>query len=279
MAPNFHQSSADDGGPTTSAPKSSIYAFPFPSSSATTTPFVFGVTGSATATPKQSTTIISSNSSSDKQQQQQQQPMKREIMCSPIPSAISTFHLRQRLIPPTFIIPLVVLLLAPTVVVTILTTSVHLAMGVTHNVSRIMEWITSMAILAGTIFIVHEGRSAIERYAPNDKARDVALQRSEIALPFWSLIISIVIVRVVVFGVLGYIAPSLFGLSNGGMIEDGFGGIWDLVRMATLRTIQVAGACIAPALGWMSMSILVLLRYTGPFCPIGKSPHTYPCLI
>jgi hypothetical protein len=29
----------------------------------------------------------------------------------------------------------------------------------------------------------------------------------------------------------------------------------------------------------MSMSILVLLRYTGPFCPIGKSPHTYPCLI
>jgi hypothetical protein len=25
----------------------------------------------------------------------------------------------------------------------------------------------------------------------------------------------------------------------------------------------------------MSMSILVLLRYTGPFCPIGKSPHTY----
>ena len=267
MAPNFHQSGDE---PSSSDPSPSTYAFPFPSSSsATTTPFIFGNmdgrTPGSTATPKQSkTTIISSSNSSSGQQQQ---PMKRLIMCSPIPSAISSFHLRQRLIPPALIIPVIVLLLAPTVVVTVLSTSAHLAMGVSHDVSRITEWLTSMTVLAGTICIYHEGRIAIERHAPNDKARDGALKRSEVALPFWSLVISIVIVRVVVFGILGYIAPSLFELAMGGVVEDNAGGIWDLVR----RAIQIIGACIAPALGWMSISILVLMRYTGPFCPIGKT--------
>lgn len=272
MAPP-HQT--DDGTPLKT--QSSIYAFPFPSSSAATTPFIFGnVAGRtlvSTTTQKQSTTTsTSSTSSSDKHQQ----PMKRIVICSPIPSMISNLNLRQHLIPPTFIIPLVVLLLAPTVVITILTTSAHLAIGVSYvNVSRITLWLTSTTVLAGTILICYEGRSAIERHAPNDKARDKALQRSEVALPFWSLVISIVIVRVVVFGILGYIAPSLFGLTNGGMVKDGAGVIWDLVRLATLRAIQVIGACIAPALGWILMSILVLLRYTGPLCPIGKTPYYY----
>ena len=35
-------------------------------------------------------------------------------------------------------------------------------------------------------------------------------------------------------------------------------------------SIKIASTCFLPAIGWMVLSLLIVLRYTGPFCPIGK---------
>jgi len=134
--------------------------------------------------------------------------------------------------------------------------------------------VTSTAILLSTFILFRIGKSTIERHAPNEIAKKKALAQSTYALPFWSLVISICVVRALHY-CLGDILP-LF--SNGSDVEEVSRGWmnWGLgiVTTTLFWAIKVAGACVGPALGWTVMSVLVLCRYTGPFCPIVRCSST-----
>jgi hypothetical protein len=114
-------------------------------------------------------------------------------------------------------------------------------------------------------------RNAIIRHAPDDNAKRDALSRCVVALPFWSMLASMVIVRAIVrILVLPLYAPRpalMRGIVDGGVVGGGDRWrCWDVVY----TTIDVLGLFIGPALAWMALGILVVLRYAGPFRPIGE---------
>ncbi len=37
-----------------------------------------------------------------------------------------------------------------------------------------------------------------------------------------------------------------------------------------IATIEISGACVAPALAWAALGALVALRYNGLFCLVGE---------
>mmetsp|Transcript_5106 Transcript_5106/g.11604 ORF Transcript_5106/g.11604 Transcript_5106/m.11604 type:complete len:167 (-) Transcript_5106:1967-2467(-) len=109
------------------------------------------------------------------------------------------------------------------------------------------------------------GRTAITKHAPTEKSKRKALARSMVALPFWSLLFSMVVVHAFLHYFLG--ATDADDVSSRGWMSSS----WGLVTTTLFYTVKVAGACVGPALAWMVISLLVVCRYIGPFCPIGKS--------
>jgi hypothetical protein len=73
-------------------------------------------------------------------------------------------------------------------------------------------------------------------------------------LPFWSLAFAISVLRA---------ARSVLGLP---VVLAG-GCRW---RGLVIATIKISGACVALALAWAALGMLVALRYNGLFCPIGE---------
>jgi hypothetical protein len=73
-------------------------------------------------------------------------------------------------------------------------------------------------------------------------------------LPFWFLVFAISVSRV---------ARSVLGLP----VALGGGRGW---RGLVITMIEISRACIAPALAWAALGALVVLRYDGPFCPVGE---------
>ena len=111
-------------------------------------------------------------------------------------------------------------------------------------------------------------------------SKDQVTKRCQYALPFWSFIISLIMVRMVVycFGSISFFASSTtdyIGNEDSKHYNGGAGGSWigwyfGLLSRTLFWSVKITGTCFGPSLGWMIMSILVVLRYTGPFCPIGK---------
>ncbi len=73
-------------------------------------------------------------------------------------------------------------------------------------------------------------------------------------LPFWSLAFVISVLRA---------ARSVLGLPVVLAVGCGWGGL-------VIGTIKISGACVALALAWAALGMLVALRYNGLFCPVGE---------
>jgi len=113
------------------------------------------------------------------------------------------------------------------------------------------------------------GKGIIDEYLLSELIKKQT-RDNKFAVTFWSLIISIVSVRMLVsFGTL--FTSSNYDYENG----SGEGGGWfywcfGLVTSTLFWCIKISTSCFGASLGWSIMSVLVVLRYTGPFCPIGK---------
>ncbi|KAL7426694.1 hypothetical protein ACHAXH_001032, partial [Discostella pseudostelligera] len=287
MAPPFHFPSSDDASSsstttTTTTSHSTIFSFPTPTMVDPTTAAA-AVAGDATknkpaaatkAAASTTTTITTAATTVEPSPQQQ-------YICSPFSATAASFFLRRRLLLPTFVIP-TLLLTVPPMTVSLLSMLAYLAgcgaNGSSSSTSSSLLTIlaSSTAILLPTFLLSHMGISAIRRHAPNEIARQKALSQSKFALPFWSLVISIGVLRSKLY-FLGIFLSPITGKSNGHNNNDDCGvvvgwlfWIWGMFSTTMYWSLRTAAACIGPAIGWTILSILVLCRYIGPFCPIVK---------
>lgn len=132
-----------------------------------------------------------------------------------------------------------------------------------------------MAILLPTVFLSNMGMSAIRRHAPNETSRKKALAQSKYALPFWSFVISIGVLRSTRY-YLGIVLSPILSPGNNvntdehGVVIGWLLWIWGMLSTTFYWSTKIATACIAPTIAWTILSILILCRYIGPFYPIGK---------
>ena len=189
-------------------------------------------------------------------------PTTHHYVCSSVPAAAASFLLRRRLLLPAFAMPLLILVVPPSVI-SFLSLLANLATGWQriHRCDGLPSVVmVSTMILFSSLFLEKIVRNAISRHAPDEKSKKRALAQSRYALPFWSLVISIVVVRTL--------------HSNFGTLLDPSRGwidwVWGLLASTSCWVVKIAGLCARPALGWALMSLLVTCRYTGPFFPIGK---------
>ncbi|KAL7542416.1 hypothetical protein ACHAXR_012139 [Thalassiosira sp. AJA248-18] len=286
MAPPFH--SNDDAA----SSAQSIYTFPPPSSASTMPPFSGirsggGGTGRTasklSSAPTATTTATSPSLSSSSRPPPVSITTKPHYICSPIPAMAASFNLRRRLLLPTFVIPAMILSIPP-LVVSVLTV---LAYHATHHpgsssssgrgsssLSTIIA--TSSIIIGSTWFLAKMGFSAIARHAPSEITKKRALAQSSVALPFGLLVFCTVVVRIMHWALFySYLSLKeeddyMEGRRMVGWLNWG----WGLLTTTLFWTIKIAGACFGPALGWAVMSILVVCRFTGPFCPIVRCSST-----
>lgn len=190
----------------------------------------------------------------------------------------ASFLLRRHLLLPTFAIP-VMLLVIPPLIIAILTvlasTSATVGSGRRQQYGNISSislptiGITSAIILFSTVALSAIGRSAIAKHAPNEQAKQRALAQSTVALPFWSLVLSIGVIRTIIWYYT--LAISVEGMVSRGGWMNWIGGI---LSTLIFWTVRIAGACVGPALAWMVLAILVVCRYAGIFCPIVRCSST-----
>lgn len=117
-------------------------------------------------------------------------------------------------------------------------------------------------------------RYGVVRYAPSEKHKAEALARSRYAVPFWSVVLALLVVRTFFsVGILG----DVYGGGSGGRSGGGGGGIVSLslvfgawgTSMAALRGfVMAARDCLVPAMAWLWIGVVVAMRYTGPFRPV-----------
>jgi len=124
------------------------------------------------------------------------------------------------------------------------------------------------------------GKEIIDKYLRNElikkQTRD---NNNKIALAFWSLVISIFSVRMLLsFGTFFTSSSSNYDYENGSGENTGwFYWCFGLVTSTLFWMIKISTSCFGASLGWLIMSVLVVLRYTGPFCPIGKFSNCLRC--
>ena len=141
-----------------------------------------------------------------------------------------------------------------------LTTLTYLTSSSTRELSDIL--LTSFFIITCTIGMVHLATTAIRNHAPNEVEMEKALMKSRYALPFWSLLLSVMMVRLV---------RSIFmvGVSTDSAVSSISWFRWFLGLFSTnwywsFYTIQ---SLLTPTLGWGMMSLTILFRYMGPLSP------------
>lgn len=203
---------------------------------------------------------------------------KPRYKCSPITNSAAAFNLKHRLILPTFVIPTLIFVIPP-ILISILSVLAYATHPTTKHSSdggrgdSLSSIIVTASIIIGSTFILSKlGFDAICRHAPNEMKKRDALSKSYVAIPFYSLVFSIVSLRL-----LYWMYYSIVGTTSGGDDYDREGsnrGViswgWGVVTTTLFWSIKIAGACVGPALGWMVLSFLVVCRYAGPFCPIGE---------
>ena len=232
------------------SPLPTMYTFPPPSTASSANPPSSVIVGSKDGVAKSASTAASATPPL---------PTKPLYTRSPIPASVAKLNLRRRLLLPTFAIPSAILAVPPLIGLAVSVISLLAAPNAT-NISGIL--CVSSIIIASTWLLVNVGFSAIERHAPSEQAKLKATHQSALALPFWSLAFSICVVHYF----LNAFTPNGEGaMLSGGWIHRG----WALVTTSLFWTMKVAGATVGPALGWFVLSVLVVCRYTGPFCPIG----------
>ena len=110
--------------------------------------------------------------------------------------------------------------------------------------------------------MVHLGFSAIRIHAPNEVEMEKAFTKSRYALPFWSLLLSLTVVRL--------LRSFLMGTSESASV-GWFRWIFGLFSTNWHWSLKTIGACLTPTLGWGMIGITILFRYIGPFSPFVRS--------
>ncbi|KAL7522947.1 hypothetical protein ACHAWX_007690 [Stephanocyclus meneghinianus] len=195
-------------------------------------------------------------------------PTTTQYFCSPITSEAARYFLFRRLLLPTVVVPVLLLVIPPAIVTFVSSLAYVGAPSSGEPLSLSGIFVVSVMIVALSCFLVRMGISTIHRHAPSDKQRDEALERSRYALPFWSLIISLMVVRIF-HSFFGLALHSLIG-SNGPNMTPSQGWIgWTLGLFHTcwFWSVSALKAFIRPVLGWAMLSITILCRYVGPFSP------------
>jgi len=279
MAPPFHFPSNEDttSSSSTTTSHSTMFSFPTPTMTAAVDDATKTKPAAATkaaATSTTTTTNTTTYTTTVKPSPQQQ------YICSPFSATAASFLLRRRLLLPTFVMP-TLLLTVPPMAVSLLSMVAYLAgcgaIGSSSSSSLLTILASSTAILLPTYLLSNMGISAIGRHAPNEIARQKALSQSKFALPFWSLVISIGVLRSTLY-FLGIVLSPVTGMKNANNDDDDEYGVvvswvlwtWGMFSTTMYWSLRTASACIGPVIGWTILSILVLCRYIGPFCPIGK---------
>ncbi|KAL9186961.1 hypothetical protein ACHAXT_010681 [Thalassiosira profunda] len=252
-----------------------VYAFPPPSMAASVPPFsgAFGSKAGGGATPAPSAGTAATSTATSTATAAAKPPPR--YVCSPLPAAAASLNLRRRLMLPALAIPAALVTIPPLAVsiLAILARLANATRGGRGNLPAIIA--ASSAILGAAWCMTTMGRGAIARHAPNEAAKKRALAQSAIALPFWALVLSICSVRALSYFAGGF--ASLFAGGEGGNIGGGsgwLGGAWGLTTTGLFWFVKIAGACTGPAVGWAVLSLLVVLRYAGPFLPIVRCSST-----
>lgn len=202
--------------------------------------------------------------------------IKQHYICSPFLQTTSSFLLRRRLLLPALVVPTFIFIV-PSIIITFLSL---LAYNVTFGASNLSYQqsllsiiISSSSIILSTLILINFGKSTINQYySSNEVLKKDLLKRSVYALPFWSFVISLVMVRTVVY----YYSFGIFKSSGNNYGNDDtnmprvVAWVVGMITTTFYWSIKIASTCFWPAIGWIVLSLLIVLRYTGPFCPIGK---------
>ena len=156
------------------------------------------------------------------------------------------------------------LLIVPPLLISILSTLAYIASSGTHSLSGIL--ILSSILLSSTYFLVHLGNSAIEVHAPNKKEMEKALRKSRYSLPFWSLVLSTVVIRAV-YSFFGLALHSLVRKSSPVLSSGCFSWVFSLLSTNWYWSMLTIKTFITPTLGWLMLSVSILGRYVGPLSP------------
>ena len=185
-------------------------------------------------------------------------PSKPRHVISSIPCQASEYLLSRRLLLPTCAVPSAILVVPA--LSTFALSSLAYIVGVSNGLLSITT--CSLIILAATFGITKVGKSMISRHAPNKEAEMKALRQSFVALPFWSMVICLVVMKV---------ALSMLDIWSGGSTDSRGWMSW-LVGIgfnSLFWSAKVAMMCVRPASAWLLLSLSIRWRYSGWFCPIG----------
>ena len=248
----------------------SIYSFPFPfpsSSSSSSSANRSSNDGNSTA-PR--TTSIGGPSSTKSSATEKPRP---NYVCSEIPQTTALNFLHRRLLLPTFIIPAALLSIPPLLVSALAFLAYHVTGAGGSSTSLAAIVLTSSIIIASTLLLIQTGKIVITSHFADEKARIKFMAQSTFALPFWSMVFSILAVRILhsFFGVFRPLFVETLA-SSSSTIEASSRGWMSLILglMGTTSFWTIKTCCITflPSMAWAWISILVAIRYTGPFSPI-----------
>ena len=231
----------------------------------------FGKPGQAAVVSATTNTKIQPTSSTNNNKKSTTTPSY--VCSSPILKTTASHLLQRRLLLPTLLIPSCILIIPSTIISCLSILSYYAtasSSGGRSSLSTII--ITSLIILLSTFGLMNIGKGIIDKYLSNELLKKQT-RNNKFALIFWSLVISIVCVRMLLsFGTFFTSSSSTnYGYENGS--DEGGGWFYwcfGLVTSTLFWCIKISGLCCGASLGWFIMSVLVVLRYTGPFCPIGK---------
>lgn len=121
------------------------------------------------------------------------------------------------------------------------------------------------------------GKLVITSHFTDEKARKKFMEKSTIALPFWSMVLSIFAVRIL-HSFLQVFRPLFTETMASSTAETASQGwksiILGLMGTTSFWTIKTCCMTFLPSMAWAWISILVAIRYTGPFSPILRCSST-----
>jgi hypothetical protein len=198
-------------------------------------------------------------------------------VCSEIPQTTALQFLHRRLLLPTFIIPVALLSIPPLLVSTLAFLAYHVTGTGGSSTSLAAIVLTSSIIIASTLLLVRTGKIVITSHFADEKARTKFMAQSVFALPFWSMVFSIFAVRMLhsFFGVFRPLFADTLASSTTDASSRGWMSLI-LGLMGTTSFWSIKTCCITflPSTAWAWISILVAIRYTGPFSPILRCSST-----
>eukprot|EP00984_Skeletonema_dohrnii_P012308 scaffold4981_cov103-Skeletonema_dohrnii-CCMP3373.AAC.3 len=242
----------------------SIYTFPFPSANRSS--------NDASSIEGKTTTPIGGPSSTASPQKS-----RPNYVCSEIPQTTALHFLHRRLLIPTFIVPVGLLSVPPLLVSTLAFLAYHVTGTGGSSTSLAAIVLTSSILIASTLLLIRTGKLVITKHIADEKARANFMAKSTVSLPFWSMVLSIFVVRILhsffdVFRPL--FAETLVSSTTKSSSQGWMSLILGLMGTTSFWSIKTCCITFLPSMAWAWISILVAIRYTGPVSPILRCSST-----